>query len=190
MPVTLFVGPMFSGKTTHLISTAVRLKNMKKLIVKHSIDTRFTSSEQVISHDGLTLRVDDNTKFVTTDRLFSIPKDMIDEADALLIEEGQFFHDLYSFAIFYCHDKSLFVSALLSDYRMKPFPSTINCCALADHIEHLKSRCALCGAETAFTARVSQVEGPQILVGAADLYEARCRAHHPRQARTTFKSDY
>ncbi len=49
----LIIGPMFSGKSTELISTVKRYKykNKKTILVKYDKDNRYSSEDKVVTHD-------------------------------------------------------------------------------------------------------------------------------------------
>jgi thymidine kinase len=178
----LISGPMFSGKTTHLISYAQRFRtaHKKMLFVKHSIDTRYSSDPEVISHDGLVFKSDDQSscRIITTTTLNDISDEFVQNVDCILIDEGQFFDDLGVFIKKFVNTKTIVVSSLISDFRMQPFTNTVSTISFADTIYHMSANCAVCEAETSFTARVVNNDS-QILVGSTDAYEPRCRQHHP-----------
>jgi thymidine kinase len=173
MPVTLLAGPMFSGKTTCLLECAITLKQQdeKFVLVKHSIDTRYSNNTEVISHGGI--RVD---QAVVTKSLLDLDLKSI---DWVLIDEGHFFDDLYDFVVKYRDNKSILISGLLTDFKMEPFISIERIVPLVESVRKFQSKCSLCNSLTDWTARVKGAASEQILVGAADLYEPRCRTHHP-----------
>ena len=48
---------MFSGKTSYLISIAkkYKLKNKKVLLINYIHDTRYSNSDKITSHDGVSI---------------------------------------------------------------------------------------------------------------------------------------
>jgi thymidine kinase len=75
------------------------------------------------------------------------------------------------------------VAGLDLDFRGEPFGAMPELIARADAISKLTAVCAVCGANATRTQRLvgglpAEYGAPLIAVGAADLYEARCRGHH------------
>jgi thymidine kinase len=62
------------------------------------------------------------------------------------------------------------------DWRGLPFDVTARLLAMADHVEKLKARCNASGQPASKTFRKS-AEGPRIVLGAGDVYEARANRH-------------
>jgi thymidine kinase len=184
MPLCVITGPMFSGKTTTLISRSQRFKiaRLKSLIVKHSADNRYSCCPEIVSHDGLTLKLEsecDLIQIVNCSALSDIDTDLIASVKCILIDEGQFFPDLVEFCRKYSNSKNLVVSGLISDYKLDPFVRMTGLFSFTDEINHNTSNCAVCGRETSFTARFSGESKDQILIGASEAYQPRCREHHP-----------
>ena len=88
--ITLIMGPMFSGKTTSLINTIKRYnwQNKKAVLVKYTMDNRYSSESKIITHDKLeapALNCQKLTDILTT----------LKEYDVIGIDEGQFFLDVF-----------------------------------------------------------------------------------------------
>ena len=172
MSLEVVCGPMFSGKSTYLLSYETRFKLARKrvLIVKHSIDTRY-SDDCVATHNGA---VSQQTA-VCCSRLSDISTQLIDASDAVLIDEGQFFPDLYEWCSqWLTSSKHIIIAGLSGDYKQEPFQSIVKLTSMADRIVHLHSICTQCGEDAPFTIRLSH-EREQTVVGAADKYQPRCR---------------
>jgi thymidine kinase len=80
------------------------------------------------------------------------------------------------------------VAGLDTDFRGEPFGVMPRLIAQADHIDKLYAICMVCGAEATRTQRLingrpARFDDPVVVVGASELYEARCRQHHqvPRE---------
>ena len=93
----IILGPMFSGKTSKLIDIYKQYTfcNMSVLVINHSADTRYSHTTELCTHDGKKIDCIQVTK------LQDILADYIDlftgnQPVAVLINEGQFFPDLYS----------------------------------------------------------------------------------------------
>ena len=84
----------------------------------------------------------------------------------------------------------MIVAGLDQDFRGEPFGPLPELLSLAEQVDKLHAICAVCGGEASRTQRLingqpAQYDDPVVVVGASELYEARCREHHdvPRAAR-------
>jgi len=168
--ITLLFGPMFSGKTTNLLSYERRFKIAKKRVItiKWNKDTRY-SIDKVVSHDGHT----NIGEVVQAFKLADVSVDLINQVDAVLIDEGQFFEDLAQWCKQYTNSHHIVIAGLSGDFQQKPFQPISDVISVADTIVHLKSICAKCSHDAAFSARLVHDEH-KLLVGADDMYEPRC----------------
>ncbi|MEK6757030.1 MAG: thymidine kinase [Bacteroidota bacterium] len=168
--IEVICGCMFSGKTEELIRRARRaeIAKQKVAIFKPRIDSRY-SSEHIVSHSEQTLVsqvVDDASE---------IPERSKD-AQVVGIDEGQFFK---SNLVDVCeqlanHGKRVIVAGLDQDYRGKPFEPMPQILAVAEYITKTLAICVVCGNPADRTQRKTQ-HSDRVLVGAKDIYEARCR---------------
>ncbi len=60
------------------------------------------------------------------------------------------------------------------DFRGEPFGPMPQLLAVAEEVEKVHAICARCGAPASYTQRLTAAQ-EQVVVGAADIYEARCR---------------
>jgi thymidine kinase len=70
-----------------------------------------------------------------------------------------------------------------TDFRGEPFGAMAELMAVAEVVDKLHAICVLCGSPASRNQRLIEgrpapYESPTIMVGAADSYEARCRACH------------
>jgi thymidine kinase len=173
--ITLIIGPMFSGKTTMLLSYERRFTIAKKNIcmVKWSQDTRY-HAEKIVTHDGYTSTMRSTKKCM---KLSELNVNEIEQADVILIDEGQFFPDLEEWcrSVEQQHpQKQIIISGLSGDYKQQPFQSISNVLGLADTIIQLKSICTVCANDAPFTIRTTQQQ-EQTIVGADEMYQPRCK---------------
>src|SRR5262249_4985605 len=75
------------------------------------------------------------------------------------------------------------VAGLDQDFRGEPFGPMPQLMALAEDVTKLHAICAVCGEEASRTQRLidnqpASFDQPVVVVGASELYEARCRQHH------------
>ena len=69
------------------------------------------------------------------------------------------------------------------DFRGEPFGCIPIIMAKADQIDKLHAICMVCGGAATRTQRLvdrhpAHYDDPIVIVGASELYEARCRKHH------------
>jgi len=175
----IIIGCMWSGKSTEIIRIAKRYKSINKnvLIIKNDKDNRYDFSDSyVVSHDH------EKIKCINCfDLLPLIETELYSKADIIIIEEAQFFKDLYKFSIISADikNKTLIVVGLDGDFQRKPFGDILKLIPCSDKVTKLNAFCKLCNDETLanFTKRCSN-NTEQELVGADDIYMAVCRKHY------------
>jgi thymidine kinase len=106
----------------------------------------------------------------------------IDEAQFFEPELGEFCQRLAARGV------RVIVAGLDQDFRGEPFGPMPQLMALAEHVDKLHAICAVCGEEASRTQRLinnqpAAFDEPVVVVGASELYEARCREHHAVSAR-------
>jgi thymidine kinase len=91
----LIIGPMFSGKTSKLLDLYKQYKfcNLNVAVINHSEDTRYNAT-LLSSHDKVMIPCIQTTKLN-----YLIDNDEIYDSNVILINEGQFFDDLYGFVV-------------------------------------------------------------------------------------------
>jgi thymidine kinase len=168
--IEVICGCMFSGKTEELIRRARRaeIAKQKVAIFKPCIDSRY-SSEHIVSHSEQTL-----VSQVVDDALEILERSK--DAQVVGIDEGQFFK---SNLVDVCEQlanqgKRVIVAGLDQDYRGKPFEPMPQILAVAEYITKTLAICVVCGNPADRTQRKTQ-QSDRVLVGAKDIYEARCR---------------
>lgn len=168
--IEVICGSMFSGKTEELIRRLkrVRIANLKVEIFKPAIDTRY-DEQSIVSHD--------------TNRIVSTPVDnsqkillLAQGADVIGIDEAQFFDPELPEV---CDQLAyqgirVIVAGLDMDFTGKPFGQMPYLLAKADYITKLHAICVRCGSIASFSYRKIPDED-QIMLGATDVYEPRCR---------------
>lgn len=174
-------GPMFSRKTSELISLARQHMIAENRVVafKPSNDNRY-SETKIVSHTGEELDA------IAVDRRF--PGQMIkrvheleeyDKVDVICIDEAQFFDEsamrgVVSYFLYSLH-KTIIVSGLSQDSFGEPFGAMPYILAVADDIIHKKAVCSsskIIGAATR-TFRKDTSDATQVVVGGEDIYEPR-----------------
>lgn len=173
---------MFSGKTEELVRRLRRSEfaNKNVLTIKHKIDTR-KSHSCIVSHNGV-----EREAFPISsceEGIESLKKVVNQNFDVIGIDEIQFFpRDIIEIIEeLVANGKRVIVAGLDLDFRAEPFGIVPELMALADDVLKLHAICLVCGDEANFTQRLingqpAKYEDQQILVGADECYEARCRS--------------
>ncbi len=171
--IEVVCGCMFSGKTEELIRRLRRAQIAKQRVVvfKPKIDTRY-SSEHIVSHSEQSLNalvIEDADEIL----------DLVGDAQVIGIDEGQFFK---SNIVDVCNQlanqgKRIIVAGLDQDYRGNPFEPMPQLLAISEYITKTLAICVVCGNPADRTQRKSE-QHELVIVGAKDIYEARCRNCH------------
>ncbi len=174
--IEVITGPMFSGKSEELIRRIRRAKiaRQRVLCFKPDIDLRYHKTA-IASHSAQT---QDACVVPNVERLREALFSQMDEMEVLGVDEAQFFDDgLVSLALELVHlGKRVIIAGLDTTYAGEPFRPIPDLMAVADEVTKLSAVCMVCGAPAIHTQRLGQSQ-ELVVVGAAGLYEARCRAH-------------
>jgi thymidine kinase len=167
----LFLGPMFSGKTTQLIQIYNTYTYIGKKIftINFIADVRY-HDELLSSHDKIMIPC------VFTRTLATV-KETTDAADVILINEGQFFEDIYDTVLemVEIYHKVVYICGLDGDFKRNKFGRLLDLVPYCDEIVKLSSLCAYCknGTPGIFSHRISN-ETSQVVIG-VDNYVPLCR---------------
>lgn len=176
----LILGPMFSGKTSKLleIQKQYQICNIKVIVVNHSSDTRY-DQKLLSTHDMKQIPC------VQCNLLSDIIKNNIDDLKsphqlAILINEGQFFPDLYHTVseIITNYKKHVYIAGLDGDFKREKFGRILDLIPLSDKVYKLHSLCIECknGTKAIFSYRIDTSISQQHLVGTAESYLPLCRS--------------
>jgi thymidine kinase len=175
MSVSLYLGPMCSGKTTKLLELyKVNIENGKScLMITPEIDSRTKTGHW--THDNKTF--DGNviwTNYIITENVIS----EIDKYDVILINEGQFISDIYDGVLTLVENmkKVVIIGGLDGDFERKPFENISRIIPLCDTIEKLRANCEVCGKPASFSKKLGGTMN-KVEIGGKNLYEPRCREH-------------
>jgi thymidine kinase len=173
----IIIGPMFSSKSTFLLKELNRYSNITKNIIciNHSFDKIRNNTDTIKTHNN------ESCKSFMLDKLNELKE--INEyqfADVVLIDEGQFFEDLYIFIeneLRNGSSKIFIVAGLSGDIFMKPIGNILSLIPLADEIEKLSALCIGCsdGTLAHFTKRKNTDNKEVILISAEENYIPVCR---------------
>jgi len=162
---------MFSGKSEELIRRLRRATIARKRVevFKPAIDNRY-SDDEIVSHGDLRMQSE-----VITDANEII--DRIDwRAEVVGIDEANFMGPKLVEVAQRLADsgKQVIISGLDTDYLGRPFAPIPELLAVAESIVKTLAICMRCGNPAKHTQRLRGSDD-LIVVGAADMYEARCR---------------
>ena len=179
----LICGSMFSGKTEELIRRIRRavIAKQKVQVFKPAIDYRY-HVQRVTSHNGIDFEaypvssaeeigpaLDADTTVVAIDEVQFFDEDVVKVCEALA-EDG----------------KRVICAGLDMDFRGIPFGPMPQLMARSEQVRKLHAICVVCGDEASRTQRLidgqpAAFDDPVVLVGASEVYEARCRQCHEVQ---------
>ncbi len=178
--IEVICGSMFSGKTDELIRRLIRAKiaKQKVQVFKPAIDVRY-AVEKVTSHAGA------NFDAVPVEKAAEIPLKLDKDTTVVGIDEAQFLdagvvevaHELAE------HGIRVLVAGLDTDFRGEPFGPMPILMSKAERVDKLHAICMVCGDDASRTQRLvngkpARYDDPVVIVGASEMYEARCRVHH------------
>jgi thymidine kinase len=171
--IEVITGCMFSGKTEELIRRLRRaqIAKQKVKIFKPRIDARY-SQESIVSHN------DQSLPSILIDDIIEVLKHS-DDAQVIGIDEAQFFNEgiVHICNLLASKGKRVIVAGLDQDYTGKPFEPMPQLLAIAEYITKQHAICVVCGNPADKTQRKT-TESERVIVGAANIYEARCRKCH------------
>lgn len=183
--IEIVCGSMFSGKTEEMIRRLRRavIAKQKVQVFKPIIDNRY-NMEKVTSHAGIDFEavpINQSNEIFTHLKL---------DTTVVAIDEAQFFDD----GIIDVIDKlandgiRVVVTGLDMNFRGEPFGCIPTLLSKADKVDKLQAICMVCGEPAGRTQRLvngkpARYDDPLVVVGASEMYEARCRMHHevPRE---------
>lgn len=171
--IEVIAGCMFSGKTEELIRRLRRaeIAKQKVKVFKPIIDQRY-SDHSIVSHSEQSLP---SALIKDANEIIELSKD----AQVIGIDEAQFFsNDLVNVCNSLANNgKRIIVAGLDQDYRGIPFEPMPQLLAIAEYITKTLAICVNCGNPADKTQRKT-TSSERVIVGAADIYEARCRKCH------------
>lgn len=161
--LSLYIGPMFSGKTSRLLDLYKKYTycNIPIIVVNYIDDNRYTDKDMLSTHDLNMIPckmvsamaeiydfdgVDDPHKF--------------NETSVILINEGQFFPDILDWvnrAVEPPYNKKVHVCGLDGDFKREVFGDILKLIPMSDHVEKLTAICACCKVKSGiFSKRITR----------------------------------
>lgn len=178
--IEVITGSMFCGKTDELIRRLRRatIARQKVQVFKPKIDNRY-NTEKVTSHAGSEYNA---IPVVNSEQILEL---LDPQTTVIGIDEAQFFDEPIVEIAQKLADQGLrvIIAGLDTDFRAEPFGQMPILMAKAEKVDKLHAICMVCGEPACRTQRLvngkpAHYHDPVVIVGASELYEARCRKHH------------
>ena len=178
--IEVICGSMFSGKTEELIRRVRRaqIARQKVQVFKPAMDTRYAVRE-VTSHNGMQVEA------VSVENTAQVRALIEPDTTVVALDEAQFFDGSITQVCDTLADRGLrvIVAGLDTDFRGEPFGPMPMLMSQSERVDKLQAICQRCGAPASRTQRLingrpAAYDDPIILVGAQEVYEARCRVCH------------
>lgn len=179
--IEVVAGVMFSGKTEELLRRIRRAMIARKRVqvFKSHLDDRYAGLWTVSSHDQRTQEA------IPVDSSSQILSRLDPTAQVIAIDESQFLDAGIVQVVTTLADRGrrVICAGTDTDFRGEPFGAMPQLMAVAEMVDKLHAICVLCGNPASRNQRLidgkpAPYQSPTIMVGAADSYEARCRACH------------
>jgi thymidine kinase len=179
--IEVIAGVMFSGKSEELIRRVRRAMIARKRVqvFKSHLDARYAGVFMVSSHDQRTVEA------VPVDSAEQLLLRLDPTAQVIAVDEAQFLDEgIVRVATTLAErGRRVILAGIDTDFRGEPFGAMPQLMAVAESVDKLHAICVLCGAPASrnqrlIAGRPAPYDSPTIMVGAADSYEARCRACH------------
>jgi thymidine kinase len=178
--IEVICGSMFCGKTEELIRRLRRATIARQTVqvFKPAIDKRY-EEVKVASHAGMAYDA------IPIDSASDIRRLVKADTTVVGVDEAQFLEPEIVNIVMELADRGVrvIVAGLDQNFRGEPFGSMPILMALAEQVEKLQAICVICGEPATRTQRLvngrpARHDDPVVIVGAAEMYEARCRKHH------------
>src|SRR4051794_38115225 len=169
--IEVICGPMFSGKSEELMRRLRRAMIARKRVqvFKPVIDTRYSHNE-IVSHGDIRMR----SEVVNTAE--EVVKALDWRTQVVGIDEANFIGPALISVAGQLADsgKQVILAGLDTDFMGRPFSPVPELLAQAESITKTLAICMRCGNPAKHTQRLVESDD-LIVVGAAGMYEARCR---------------
>ncbi len=192
MSLSVWTGPMFSGKTTNMISEVTHfcdISGLPAIIINYHLDTR--DKINIVSlHSSGYRGLSDKIKVVRAEILANVN---VDQYSIIGIDEACFFDDL-SLVVkkWLLQGKNIVCAGLDGTFQMTKFGQISELLHIADKFTKLSAICNICLEEltsngkvitphntvpAAFTKKLVD-DGPIEDIGGSEKYIPVCRKHH------------
>ncbi len=167
--LNLILGPMYSSKTSTLITRYTRhtIAGRNCLMIKYKQDTRYDKS-MIVTHNGVKVEA------IPCEFLYEADK-IVKDYDVICIDEVQFYKDAYIFCDKWANEGRIIEACGLNGtFQRKPFYVISRLIARADNITYLTSICRETGKDAHYSKRNTNDMG-EVVIGGSDIYSAADR---------------
>lgn len=169
--IEVIAGSMFSGKSEELIRRLrrARIARQKVQVFKPEMDKRF-SDNHIVSHSEM------KHESANVRSAGDIRANIEPDTEVVGIDEAQFFdNELIKIANELAErGMRVIIAGLDTDYTGKPWEPMPQLLAIAEYITKTHAICVKCGQPANYSQRIFESD-ERVAVGAAGMYEARCR---------------
>jgi thymidine kinase len=188
----IILGPMYASKTTRLVEiyNQCRFCDIPVVAINHNIDNRYDQQSSIVTHDQTKIPCIKTNSLkniwnadikVFSDETINSSQDsdsclITKKSNVILINEGQFFDDLYEVVNDMINNgKRVYVCGLDGDFERKKFGQILDLIPLCDKVTKLTSLCSKCknGTPGIFSMRLTN-EKEQTIIGSSN-YIPVCR---------------
>jgi thymidine kinase len=169
--IEVVCGPMFSGKSEELIRRLRRaeIARQRVQIFKPGIDQRY-SDDHIVSHSDSKMAAEGVKDWKELEQKLDWRTEVIGIDEAQFLGEG-----IVDYVVKLADlGKRIIIAGLDTDFLGRPFHPMPELLAVADEITKTLAICIQCGNPAKHTQRLVNSED-LVVVGAAGMYEARCR---------------
>lgn len=169
----LYIGPMFSGKSTALTDEYKYWthNNMRTIAINYHKDHRYSDGNYIVTHDK---------KKIPSIKIADLNNVDVSLYDVILIDEGQFFPDITPVIEWVdTHKKCVIVSGLSGDFKRKKFGKNIDLVHICDDcvIKHGLCSTVGCSNKSLFTWKhTGDISTNAEDIGGVDKYVPVCRS--------------
>lgn len=171
----LIIGPMFSGKTSSLVDLwrMYELSSLNTCVINYAEDTRYGDASDMYTHDKKSIPC------ISTLTIAGVlTPEVIGMYDVFLINEGQFFDDIYTCVkeLVEEHNKIVHVCGLDGDFKRNGFSELLRLIPICNNIVKKSAICMKCknGTRALFSHRVSKEDAVKVI--GSDNYIPVCRS--------------
>ncbi len=174
----MFIGPMWSGKTSELVKLHKQFTfcEIPVLAINYLHDTRY-STNTICTHDMVNIPCETCVELhQISDIVNGVSQYTFENAQVILINEGQFFNDLVSWVkcAVEVHNKQVIICGLDGDFKREPFGDWLSLIPFCDKVTKLHSICGCCKENYAIFSHRNTEETIQEVIG-TEQYVPLCR---------------
>lgn len=174
----LILGPMWSGKTSMLLNYYRQFCfcKLNVCVINFKADDRY-SETMLSTHDKQMIPC---IMGFSMEEILKVHENAakINESDVILINEGQFFHDIVEFTTRMVEEqhKKVYICGLDGDFKREKIGKLLDLVPICDKVTKLRALCGKCkdGTHAPFSFRNTN-STEQVLIGADDIYIPLCR---------------